>query len=47
MALGMANFGAAFFNGYPVTRRIFQNSSKQPGRAKTTMLSVISAILIY
>ncbi|NHE58011.1 SulP family inorganic anion transporter [Cyclobacterium plantarum] len=46
MALGMANFGAAFFNGYPVTGGFSRTAVNNQAGAKTTMASVISAILI-
>ncbi|MCL6259618.1 solute carrier family 26 protein [Aquiflexum sp. TKW24L] len=45
-ALGMANFGAAFFQGYPVTGGFSRTAVNNDAGAKTTMASIFSAILI-
>lgn len=46
IALGMANFGAAFFNGYPVTGGFSRTAVNNEAGANTTMASVISAGLV-
>ncbi|SIT11181.1 SulP family inorganic anion transporter [Belliella pelovolcani] len=46
IALGMANFGSAFFRGYPVTGGFSRTAVNNDAGAKTTMASIISAILI-
>lgn len=45
-ALGMANFGASFFQGYPVTGGFSRTAVNNDAGAKTTMSSIFSAILI-
>jgi SulP family sulfate permease len=45
-ALGMANFGAAFFQGYPVTGGFSRTAVNNDAGAKTTLSSIFSAILI-
>lgn len=46
VALGMANFGAAFFKGYPVTGGFSRTAVNDQAGAKTGMASIISVILI-
>jgi sulfate permease, SulP family len=46
IGLGMANFGAAFFKGYPVTGGFSRTAVNNDAGAKTTMASIISAVLI-
>jgi SulP family sulfate permease len=46
IALGMANFGAAFFKGYPVTGGFSRTAVNNDAGAKTTMSSIFSAVLI-
>jgi len=46
IALGMANFGSAFFKGYPVTGGFSRTAVNNDAGAKTTLSSIISAILI-
>ncbi len=46
IALGMANFGSAFFRGYPVTGGFSRTAVNNDAGAKTTMASIISAVLI-
>ncbi|EON74799.1 Sulfate permease [Lunatimonas lonarensis] len=46
IALGIANFGAAFFRGFPVTGGFSRTAVNNQAGAKTTMASVISAVLI-
>lgn len=46
IALGMSNFGAAFFKGYPVTGGFSRTAVNDNAGAKTTMASIISAVLI-
>jgi SulP family sulfate permease len=46
IALGIANFGAAFFKGYPVTGGFSRTAVNNDAGAKTTMSSIFSAILI-
>jgi SulP family sulfate permease len=46
IALGIANFGAAFFRGFPVTGGFSRTAVNNQAGAKTTMASVISALLI-
>lgn len=45
-ALGLANFGASFFQGYPVTGGFSRTAVNNDAGAKTTMSSIFSAILI-
>lgn len=45
-ALGLANFGAAFFQGYPVTGGFSRTAVNNDAGAKTTLSSIFSAILI-
>ena len=46
IGLGMANFGAAFFQGYPVTGGFSRTAVNDQAGAKTGLASVISAGLI-
>lgn len=46
IALGMANFGAAFFRGYPVTGGFSRTAVNNDAGAKTAMASVFSAALV-
>ncbi|GHB52680.1 SulP family inorganic anion transporter [Mongoliitalea lutea] len=46
IALGIANFGSAFFKGYPVTGGFSRTAVNNQAGAKTTMASIISAVLI-
>ena len=46
IALGVANLGAAFFQGYPVTGGFSRTAVNDQAGAKTGMASIISAILI-
>ncbi|MFD2036920.1 SulP family inorganic anion transporter [Belliella marina] len=46
IALGMANFGAAFFKGYPVTGGFSRTAVNNDAGAKTNLSSIISALLI-
>ncbi|WP_209330694.1 SulP family inorganic anion transporter [Lunatimonas salinarum] len=46
IALGIANFGASFFKGFPVTGGFSRTAVNNQSGAKTTMSSVISAVLI-
>ena len=46
MGLGMANFGAAFFRGYPVTGGFSRTAVNNDAGAKTMLASMISAALI-
>ncbi|AFL86028.1 high affinity sulfate transporter 1 [Belliella baltica DSM 15883] len=46
IALGIANFGSAFFKGYPVTGGFSRTAVNNDAGAKTTMASIISAVLI-
>ena len=46
IGLGMANFGAAFFRGYPVTGGFSRTAVNNDAGAKTGLASVFSAILI-
>ena len=46
IALGMANFGAAFFKGYPVTGGFSRTAVNNEAGAKTSLSSIISALLI-
>ncbi|WP_373496385.1 SulP family inorganic anion transporter [Aquiflexum sp.] len=46
VGLGIANFGAAFFQGYPVTGGFSRTAVNNDAGAKTTMASIISAFLI-
>lgn len=47
MALGVANFGAAFFKGYPITGGFSRTAVNDQAGAKTTFASVISAVVIF
>lgn len=46
IALGLANFGAAFFKGFPVTGGFSRTAVNNQAGAKTGMASIISAVLI-
>ena len=46
IGLGMANFGAAFFKGYPVTGGFSRTAVNDQAGAKTGLASIISAGLI-
>lgn len=46
IALGASNFGAAFFQGYPVTGGFSRTAVNNDAGAKTTMSSIISAALV-
>ncbi|WP_291784114.1 SulP family inorganic anion transporter, partial [Cecembia sp.] len=46
IGLGMANFGAAFFRGYPVTGGFSRTAVNNDAGAKTGLASIFSAILI-
>lgn len=46
IALGMANFGAAFFRGYPVTGGFSRTAVNDNAGARTALASIISALLI-
>lgn len=46
MGLGMANFGAAFFKGYPVTGGFSRTAVNDQSGAKTSLASIISVVLI-
>ena len=46
IGLGMANFGAAFFQGYPVTGGFSRTAVNDQAGAKTAMASIISMVLI-
>lgn len=46
IGLGMANFGAAFFNGYPVTGGFSRTAVNNQAGAKTALASIISVALI-
>jgi sulfate permease, SulP family len=46
IALGMANFGAAFFKGYPVTGGFSRTAVNNQAGAKTALASIISASLV-
>jgi sulfate permease, SulP family len=46
IALGMANFGAAFFRGYPITGGFSRTAVNNQAGAKTGLASIISALLI-
>ncbi|GAB2631379.1 SulP family inorganic anion transporter [Belliella aquatica] len=46
IALGMANFGSAFFKGYPVTGGFSRTAVNNDAGAKTTLSSIVSAVLI-
>ncbi|PRY84896.1 SulP family inorganic anion transporter [Mongoliibacter ruber] len=46
IGLGMANFAASFFKGYPVTGGFSRTAVNNEAGAKTTMASIISAVLI-
>lgn len=46
IGLGMANFGAAFFKGYPVTGGFSRTAVNDQSGAKTALASIISVTLI-
>jgi len=46
IALGMANFGAAFFRGFPVTGGFARTAVNNQAGAKTGMASLVSAFVI-
>jgi sulfate permease, SulP family len=46
IALGMANFGASLFKGYPVTGGFSRTAINNEAGARTTMASIFSAVLI-
>lgn len=46
IGLGMANFGAAFFKGYPVTGGFSRTAVNDQAGAKTALASIISVTLI-
>lgn len=46
IGLGMANFGAAFFQGYPVTGGFSRTAVNDQAGAKTALASIFSALLI-
>jgi SulP family sulfate permease len=46
IGLGMANFGAAFFQGYPVTGGFSRTAVNDQAGAKTALASVFSVVLI-
>jgi sulfate permease, SulP family len=46
IALGIANFGAAFFKGFPVTGGFSRTAVNNEAGAKTGMASIVSAVLI-
>lgn len=46
IALGMANFGAAFFKGFPVTGGFSRTAVNNQSGAKTGLASLVSAFLI-
>lgn len=46
IGLGMANFGAAFFKGYPVTGGFSRTAVNDQAGAKTALASIISVVLI-
>ncbi len=46
IALGMANLGAAFFQGFPVTGGFSRTAVNDQAGAKTGLASIISALLI-
>ncbi len=46
IALGMANFGAAFFKGYPVTGGFSRTAVNNQAGAQTALASIISASLV-
>ena len=46
IGLGMANFGAAFFQGYPVTGGFSRTAVNDQAGAKTALASIISVVLI-
>lgn len=46
IGLGMANFGAAFFKGYPVTGGFSRTAVNDQSGAKTALSSIISVVLI-
>jgi len=46
IGLGMANFGAAFFQGYPITGGFSRTAVNNDAGAKTAVASIISVVLI-
>lgn len=46
IGLGMANFGAAFFKGYPVTGGFSRTAVNDQSGAKTALSSIFSVVLI-
>ena len=46
IGLGMANFGAAFFQGYPVTGGFSRTAVNDQSGAKTALASIFSVVLI-
>lgn len=46
IGLGMANFGAAFFKGYPVTGGFSRTAVNDQSGAKTALASIFSVVLI-
>jgi SulP family sulfate permease len=46
VGLGMANFGASFFQGYPVTGGFSRTAVNDQAGAKTALSSIISVVLI-
>lgn len=46
IGLGMANFGASFFQGYPVTGGFSRTAVNNQAGAKTALASIISVVLI-
>jgi len=46
IGLGMANFGAAFFKGYPVTGGFSRTAVNNDSGARTALASIFSAVLI-
>lgn len=46
IGLGMANFGASFFQGYPVTGGFSRTAVNDQSGAKTALASIISMVLI-
>lgn len=46
IGLGMANFGASFFQGYPITGGFSRTAVNNDAGAKTAVASIISVVLI-
>lgn len=46
IGLGMSNFGAAFFQGYPVTGGFSRTAVNDQSGAKTALSSIVSVVLI-